>query len=302
MLRWDEFARIRPDLAESGYSLLHQFGPGLAFLGTVRKDGGPRMHPVCPVVYEGALYVFVIGLSPERYDLIRDPRYALHSFPPAENDNEFYCTGATTPLFSVLLTHWLTSEERMTPARVLGVVAGLVGVTIMIGGDAFWSLGISVIAQMAILAAAIAYAFAGIFGRRFAALGVSPFATATGQVTASSIMLMPVVLLVDKPWMLSAPNIVTVGALIGLAGLSTAFVYILYFRTLSSVGATNLLLVTFPCPGQRRCARGAGVKRDPVAKSNARYGRYWIWARCYRRPGVGFHQERVRSPSFRIKP
>ncbi len=93
MLRWKEFHTVRPDLAELGHALLHQFGPGLAFLGTVRKDGGPRIHPVCPVVCDGGLYVFIIEHSPKRYDLVRDPRYALHSFPPAENDDEFYCTG-----------------------------------------------------------------------------------------------------------------------------------------------------------------------------------------------------------------
>ena len=93
MLRWDEFNDRRPDLVDAGHSLLHQFGPGLAFLGTVRKDGGPRMHPVCPVIYDAGLYVFIIGHSPKRFDLIRDPRYALHAFPPAENDDEFYCTG-----------------------------------------------------------------------------------------------------------------------------------------------------------------------------------------------------------------
>ena len=93
MMRWIEFESARPDLAETGQALIHQFGPGLAFLGTVRKDGGPRMHPVCPVVHDGGLYVFVIGRSPKRYDLDRDPRYALHTFPPAQNDDEFYCTG-----------------------------------------------------------------------------------------------------------------------------------------------------------------------------------------------------------------
>lgn len=92
-LRWNEFQTERPDMAELGHGLFHQFGPGLGFLATVRKDGGPRMHPVCPVIHAGGLYVFVIGQSPKRYDLVRDPRYALHSFPPAENDDEFYCTG-----------------------------------------------------------------------------------------------------------------------------------------------------------------------------------------------------------------
>ncbi len=98
MLTWQEFAAVRPDLAEVGHDLLYQFGIGLAFLATVRKDGGPRLHPVCPLIYDGHLLVFVVSHSPKRYDLLRDGRYALHTFPPKENDDEFYYTGTATPV------------------------------------------------------------------------------------------------------------------------------------------------------------------------------------------------------------
>lgn len=92
MLTWKSFADARPDLAEAGRGLLYQFGVGLAFLGTVRKDGGPRMHPMCPVIVEGGLYAF-IEPGPKLHDLIRDGRYALHCFPPAGNEDAFYVTG-----------------------------------------------------------------------------------------------------------------------------------------------------------------------------------------------------------------
>lgn len=92
MLTWKEFSRARPDLAEAGHGLLYQFGVGLAFLGTVRKDGGPRMHPMCPVLTEDTLYGF-IEPGPKRRDLVRDGRYALHCFPPANNEDAFYITG-----------------------------------------------------------------------------------------------------------------------------------------------------------------------------------------------------------------
>ena len=96
MLIWQEFAEVRPELAQLGHDLLYQFGIGLAFLATVRKDGGPRLHPICPLIYDGHLFVFVLGHSPKRYDLLRDGRYALHTFPPKDNDDEFYCTGKAT--------------------------------------------------------------------------------------------------------------------------------------------------------------------------------------------------------------
>jgi hypothetical protein len=92
VLTWAEFARQRPDLATAGQELIYFFGVGLAFLGTVRKDGGPRVHPVCPVLVEDRLLAFVIP-SPKLNDLRRDPRYALHSYPLPENEDVFYMTG-----------------------------------------------------------------------------------------------------------------------------------------------------------------------------------------------------------------
>jgi Pyridoxamine 5'-phosphate oxidase len=73
--------------------LLYQHGPGLGFLATVRKDGAPRLHPVCPVVAFGGLYVFVGNHSPKVHDLHRDGRFALHTFPSAEVDDEFSVAG-----------------------------------------------------------------------------------------------------------------------------------------------------------------------------------------------------------------
>ncbi len=98
MLTWREFVDTRPEMAQVGHDLLYQFGIGLAFLATVRKDGGPRLHPVCPLIHDGHLLVFVIGHSPKRYDLLRDGRYALHTLPPKDTDDEFYCTGSALPV------------------------------------------------------------------------------------------------------------------------------------------------------------------------------------------------------------
>ena len=95
MIRWSEFETQNPELAAAGKARLFQFGPGLAFLATVRKDGGPRLHPICPILTDRGLYFFCQAKSPKRYDLIRDGRYALHCFPPPPEgqDEEFYCTG-----------------------------------------------------------------------------------------------------------------------------------------------------------------------------------------------------------------
>jgi hypothetical protein len=94
MVTWTDFSAAAPALAQIGQRLLMQFGVGLAFLATVRRDGGPRMHPVCPVRSGGKLFVVVTRESPKRADLERDGRYALQTFPePKPGSDEFYVTG-----------------------------------------------------------------------------------------------------------------------------------------------------------------------------------------------------------------
>jgi drug/metabolite transporter (DMT)-like permease len=155
---------------------------------------------------------------------------------------------ASTPLFTVVLAHLMTPDEKMTGGGLFGVLAGMFGVAVMIGGDAVNAIGSNVMVQLACVAAAMAYACAGIFGRRFHAMGAAPIVTATGQLVAASILLIPVMLVLDRPWSMSLPGLQTIAALIGIATLSTAFAYALYFRLLATAGATNLLLVTFLIP------------------------------------------------------
>jgi hypothetical protein len=89
---WGEFESSQPSLAGAGRGLLYQFGVGLAFLATVRRDGGPRVHPMCPVIEAGGMYAFIVP-GPKQADLHRDGRFALHSFPCPDNEDAFYCTG-----------------------------------------------------------------------------------------------------------------------------------------------------------------------------------------------------------------
>ncbi len=136
----------------------------------------------------------------------------------------------------------------MSANRVLGVLAGFSGVILMIGPSALSGATVNLWAQCAVLGAAISYSFAGIFGRRFKAMGVTPLATATGQVTASAILLAPITAIIEMPWQLDFPAADVWLSVAGIALLSTALAYILYFRILSSAGATNIALVTFLIP------------------------------------------------------
>jgi len=153
---------------------------------------------------------------------------------------------AATPLWTVLLAHVLTSDERLTVNKLIGVVLGVTGVVATIGPDALQGIGLNVLAQLAIVGAGVSYALAGIYGRRFQ--GSAPIVTSAGQVLATSVMMVPVALISDRPWTLSLPSLTSWGALVGLGLLSTALAYIIYFRLLDRAGATNVLLVTFLIP------------------------------------------------------
>lgn len=153
---------------------------------------------------------------------------------------------ATTPFFTVVLAHMLTADEKMTANKIAGVLIGLTGVAMMIGLQALESLGAELWPQLAVLLAAFSYGCAGIFGRRFRAL--PPMVVAVGQVSASSLLLLPLVMVVDAPWRLSLPGSAALAAILGLALLCTALAYWIYFRLLASAGATNLLLVTMLIP------------------------------------------------------
>ena len=92
MATWSEFEQANPAMAAAGRQIIYQHGIGLGYLGTVRKDGGPRLHPFCPIVTDGGLYGLIID-SPKQRDLRRDGQYAIHTFPVPDRDDEFYLTG-----------------------------------------------------------------------------------------------------------------------------------------------------------------------------------------------------------------
>ncbi|WP_433530780.1 pyridoxamine 5'-phosphate oxidase family protein [Micromonospora sp. CA-263727] len=114
MASWSDFAADEPRLADGIRLLLQQYGPGFGYLATVRADGGPRVHPVSPVITDDGLYCFVIN-SPKRRDLERDGRYALHSFPAEESDDEAYVAGQARPVTDDATVARLALASRAAP-------------------------------------------------------------------------------------------------------------------------------------------------------------------------------------------
>jgi len=109
MVSWNEFKQAQPAMAEEGRGLLYDVGVGLGFLATVRGDGGPRVHPICPLVSPEGLFAFIVP-SPKQRDLHRDGRYALHTFPLADNEDAFYLSGAAHPVTDTELRSRLAQQ------------------------------------------------------------------------------------------------------------------------------------------------------------------------------------------------
>src|SRR3982750_3263882 len=155
---------------------------------------------------------------------------------------------ATTPIWGVIVAHFLTQDERMSPRKIAGVILGFGGVATMIGPSLLSSLGTSALAQLACVTASLSYALAAVWARRFRRPGISPLSVTTGQLTAGAAIMLPVSLIVDHPWQLAMPPLSAWGAVVALALLCTAFGYVLYFRLIDRAGATNALLVTLMVP------------------------------------------------------
>jgi drug/metabolite transporter (DMT)-like permease len=217
--------------------LLARVGLALAALGLAARAAGQRLPPPGRAWVAFAVMATLNNVIP--FSLILWGQTRIASGLAA-------ILNACVPLFTAVLAHFLTLDERLTPRRVAGVLLGLGGVVLMVGPDSLGGLGGDVLAQLAVLAAGVSYAFAGIFGRRFS--GTPPLVTATGQVAASTVLILPVALAVDRPWTLAAPSPRVWAALLGLALISTALGYVVYFRILATAGATNLLLVTLLMP------------------------------------------------------
>lgn len=153
---------------------------------------------------------------------------------------------ATTPIFTLIVAHFWTHNEKLAWNKALGVVLGLIGVTIVIGPSALDDLGSGLLGELACLAASISYGFAGVYGRRFA--GLSLFSIVTAQMTAATILVAPLAAVFEHPWTLPMPNTTVWGALLGIALLSTVLAYFIYFHILAKAGATNISLVTLLVP------------------------------------------------------
>jgi len=155
---------------------------------------------------------------------------------------------AAAPIFSVIVAGVWLKDEPVTRPKLLGAALGLIGVAVLIGPKALAGLDVNLLAQIAVLGAALSYAFAGVYARRFTRMNVDPVVAAAGQLLMSSFIMILLVFAFDAPSELVASSTNVWTAVIVMAIFSTALAYILYFRLLATAGATNAILVTLLIP------------------------------------------------------
>ncbi len=153
---------------------------------------------------------------------------------------------ATTPIFTLIVAHLATRDEKITPAKLAGILLGLAGVAAMTDVDAMIGLGGDFIAVAAMLAATFSYGLSAVYGRRFRR--IDPIVSATCQLSASTLVLLPIALLYDQPFALPLPGLAAIASVVGLALLSTALAYVIFYALIARAGGTNTMLVTLLIP------------------------------------------------------
>lgn len=155
---------------------------------------------------------------------------------------------ATTPMFSIIVAHFFLADEKLQLNKLVGVILGIIGVAVLVGGDALSGAATSILGIIACIGAALSYGFAAVYGRRFKSLGLSASTVAFGQLAASSLIMLPIALTIDQPWTSPLPGVTAILAIVALATISTALAYLIYFHLLASAGAANVSLVTLIIP------------------------------------------------------
>jgi drug/metabolite transporter (DMT)-like permease len=153
---------------------------------------------------------------------------------------------AMTPIFTILIAHVFTRDEKIDAQRLAGVLAGVIGVAIIVGPSAFGDQGGNLWAEAAVLGAGCCYAVASVYGRRFS--GHSPVIISFAQMAFASVSLLPVMLIAGPALRVSAPSLTTIGGVLALGSFCTGLAFVLFFRILARAGATNAILVTLLVP------------------------------------------------------
>ncbi len=151
-----------------------------------------------------------------------------------------------TPLSTIIIAHFFTADEKLTWQRFWGVMVGVGGVIVIVGPSVLSDSGSQIASQAAILAASVCYGIAGVYGKRF--FGMQPVVVAFGQVASAAVLILPMALVFEHPFSQALPSTAAIASVVALALFSSALAFIVFFRILMRVGATNVVLVTLLIP------------------------------------------------------
>jgi len=174
---------------------------------------------------------------------------------------------AATPVFSIAVAHVMLADEKSTMAKLVGVVLALIGVGFLFADEVSSGVDVATLGLIACLSAALCQGFSVVYGRRFNALGLSSSVSALGQLVGTTLIMLPVILLIDYPWTLAVPSKAAIGSIVGMALLSTALAYMIFFRLLATAGAVNASLVTLLIPVSA-ILLGIGFLGEVLAKTH----------------------------------
>ena len=153
---------------------------------------------------------------------------------------------ASAPLWTALIAHAFTSDDKLTPQRGLGVAVGLAGVATLVGPAALQTMGADIWGMAAVIAATMSYGFAGLWGRRFKF--VPPIVMSAAQLVCSTALLLPFAVVLEHPWDQPVPSLPALASIAALAIFSTALGFLIFFQIMAEAGATNAMLVTLLVP------------------------------------------------------
>ncbi len=152
-----------------------------------------------------------------------------------------------TPLFTILLAHLLTTDDRITWAKAAGIALGMVGVLFFVAPSMQSGIQASTWGILAMIVVAASYGFAGVYTRQHLN-NLPPIVAPTGQMILATLFLLPPMIIIDQPFNQPLPSLQAIGAVTALAVLGTVLAFIFYYRLLRSATASYVSMVTYLVP------------------------------------------------------
>lgn len=153
----------------------------------------------------------------------------------------------TTPLFTIILAHYFVGDDRLTPAKLVGALIGFAGLLLLITPSLTDGVQVTTWGLLAVSLAAAMYGVAIVYSRNHLR-GLPPLVAPAGQMIMATIYLLPLSLLVDRPFSLPPLSLPVVGAMAALGVFGTAVAFVVYYRLIETAPASYVSMTTYIIP------------------------------------------------------